>query len=88
MTTALLAFAFMLLLISAMAVGVLFGRPPITGSCGGMKALGLDMECEVCGGDPQRCDSAGQTIHAASDLDLAASDLDLIVDAAKPQRNR
>lgn len=57
MTTILLAFVFMLLMVAAMAIGVLFGRKPITGSCGGMKALGMDMQCEVCGGDPNRCDS-------------------------------
>jgi hypothetical protein len=57
MTTILLAFTFMLLMIAAMAIGVMFGRKPITGSCGGMKALGMNMECEICGGDPDRCDS-------------------------------
>ena len=56
--TVVLAFLLMLLLVGAMAIGVIFGRKPITGSCGGMKALGLNMECEVCGGDPERCDSS------------------------------
>ncbi len=44
------------LVIAAMAVGVIAGRPPIKGSCGGMGALGIDTACELCGGDPQRCD--------------------------------
>ncbi len=44
------------IVIAAMAVGVMFGRPPIKGSCGGMGALGIDTACEICGGDPQRCD--------------------------------
>lgn len=44
------------LVIAAMAVGVLAGRAPIKGSCGGMGALGIDTACEICGGDPQRCD--------------------------------
>ena len=57
MTTIVLAFALMLLLVAAMAVGVMFGRKPISGSCGGMKALGMNMECEICGGDPNQCDS-------------------------------
>jgi hypothetical protein len=56
--TLLLAFLIMLLVVAAMAVGVLFGREPIAGSCGGMKALGIDMECEICGGDPTRCESS------------------------------
>jgi len=57
MTTMLLAFGFMLLLTTAMAVGVLMGRKPIAGSCGGMKALGMDVECEICGGNPALCDT-------------------------------
>ena len=44
------------LVITGMAVGVLAGRPPIKGSCGGMGALGIDTACEICGGDPKRCD--------------------------------
>lgn len=49
----------MLALVGAMAIGVMVGRAPISGSCGGMKSLGLDMECEICGGDPALCDSDG-----------------------------
>jgi hypothetical protein len=56
--TVVLAFLIMLLIVAGMAVGVLFGRKPITGSCGGMKALGMDMECEICGGDPNRCETS------------------------------
>ena len=55
--TLLLAFILMLIIVAGMAVGVIFGRKPITGSCGGMKALGLDVECEICGGDADRCES-------------------------------
>lgn len=44
------------LVMAGMAVGVLAGREPIKGSCGGMGALGIDTACEICGGDPQRCD--------------------------------
>jgi hypothetical protein len=44
------------LVIAGMAVGVLAGRDPIKGSCGGMGALGVDTACEICGGDPKRCD--------------------------------
>ena len=49
MTTAILAFLFMLLLVAGMAVGVLFGRKPISGSCGGLNGGG----CELCGGGGQ-----------------------------------
>ncbi|MCR9261328.1 MAG: (Na+)-NQR maturation NqrM [Pseudomonadaceae bacterium] len=56
MSTMILAFVFMLLMVAAMAVGVLMGRKPISGTCGGMKALGMDMDCEICGGNPALCD--------------------------------
>ena len=44
------------LVMAAMAVGVINGRAPIKGSCGGIGALGIDAACEICGGDPRRCD--------------------------------
>jgi hypothetical protein len=44
------------LVIAVMAVGVMAGRPPIKGSCGGMGALGVNSACEICGGNPQRCE--------------------------------
>lgn len=58
MDTVIIAFFVMLALIGAIAVGVIFGRQPIAGSCGGMKALGMEMECEVCGGDPMNCEKS------------------------------
>ena len=57
MTTMSLAFLLMLVLVAGMAVGVLFGRKPISGSCGGMKALGMGVSCEICGGDPDLCET-------------------------------
>ncbi|MEP0202616.1 MAG: (Na+)-NQR maturation NqrM [Halioglobus sp.] len=44
------------LVLAIMAVGVIMGGEPIKGSCGGMGALGIDQACDICGGDPQRCD--------------------------------
>ena len=58
MDTIIVAFFVMLGLVTAMAVGVIFGRKPIVGSCGGMKALGMEMDCEVCGGDPEYCEKS------------------------------
>ncbi len=55
--TVVLAFFFMLVIVAGMSVGVIMGRKPIAGSCGGMKALGLDTSCEVCGGDPTACEN-------------------------------
>lgn len=41
----LLAFGIITLLVLLMAIGVLFGRKPIAGSCGGYKAL--NAECAI-----------------------------------------
>lgn len=51
------------LLITAMAVGVLMGRKPIAGSCGGVgAALGeANYSCDICGGDPNKCDEQSST---------------------------
>ncbi len=61
MTTLLLAFVIMLLLVAGMAIGVLFGRKPISGTCGGMKALGMGVSCEICGGNPDLCETTETT---------------------------
>lgn len=44
------------LVIAAMAVGVMAGRAPIKGSCGGLGKLGVTGACEICGGDTERCE--------------------------------
>ena len=48
-------------LVMAMAVGVLMGRKPIAGSCGGVgAALGEDnYTCDICGDDPNKCEEQG-----------------------------
>lgn len=55
MTTLILTFIILLLLMAGMSLGILFGRKPITGSCGGLQNLDPDRECELCGGDPAKC---------------------------------
>ena len=50
--TFVLALLVFMAIVAAMAVGVIFGRAPIKGSCGGLGAVGIDQECEICGGDP------------------------------------
>lgn len=54
----LLAVIIFALLIGLMAIGVLMGRKPISGSCGGVgAALGeQNYNCEICGGDTSKCD--------------------------------
>ncbi|WP_286238663.1 (Na+)-NQR maturation NqrM [Neptuniibacter halophilus] len=56
MSTMILAFVVLMLVIIAMSVGVLLGRKPIAGSCGGMANLGMDTACDICGGNPQKCE--------------------------------
>lgn len=46
MTVFLLSLAVIALAVLGMAVGVLFGRAPLSGSCGGLAQLGFD--CDVC----------------------------------------
>ena len=60
MATMILTFIVLLLLVTGMAIGVIMGRKPISGSCGGMSALGMDVACDVCKGDPEVCETEQQ----------------------------
>lgn len=68
MTTLLLAFGLLGTVIVIMSIGVIMGRKPITGSCGGVgAALGeKNYTCDLCGGDPNKCD---EQIKQKSDND-------------------
>jgi hypothetical protein len=63
----LLAILGFVLLITVMAVGVLMGKKPIAGSCGGIAAaLGeKDYTCEICGDDPNKCDEISSSSNKA-----------------------
>ena len=50
-----LIFLVLMAVIVVMSVGVLFGKKPITGSCGGLANLEPGRECELCGGNPSKC---------------------------------
>lgn len=52
MSTFILAFVFFLIVVSAMAVGYLFQKKTISGSCGGLGALGIEKACDC----PEPCD--------------------------------
>ncbi len=68
-------FVVMVLFILSMSVGVLMGRKPISGSCGGMKALGMDVACEICGGNEDKCKEENQKLenaHRSTDLSYDA----------------
>lgn len=58
LTIFLVCFGAVMLFILFMAVGVMAGREPLKGSCGGLNKLGLrDGDCPVCGGNPAKCES-------------------------------
>jgi hypothetical protein len=61
----LLTFVFLIAIVALMAVGVMRGRPPISGSCGGLNNLGEDGACEICGGSPASCEQQSDGISAS-----------------------
>lgn len=52
MSTFILAFVFFLIVVLAMAVGYMVQRKTISGSCGGLGALGIEKACDC----PEPCD--------------------------------
>ena len=70
--TFLLTFVVVGLLLVGMAIGVMMGRGPIKGTCGGMSALGMDTACDICGGDMAKCDEENsRVVEQVSGKDLA-----------------
>jgi hypothetical protein len=72
-----LAFVVLLLIMAGMAIGVIMGRKPLKGSCGGVgAALGeKDYTCDLCGDDPNKCDEINQeeASNKANDLSYDAT---------------
>lgn len=60
MTTLLASIVIMLLVVAGMAIGVMFGRQPIKGSCGGLNNVGVDANCELCGGNSAKCEESSK----------------------------
>lgn len=52
MSTFILAFVFFLVMVTAMAVGYIIQNKSISGSCGGLGALGIEKACDC----PEPCD--------------------------------
>lgn len=76
MQTFLLTLVVLLLFVVAMSVGVLFGRKPLKGSCGGVGAALGEEEyvCDLCGGDPAKCEEEQQKTSAQlSDMSYDAT---------------
>jgi uncharacterized protein len=53
----LVSFVAIIVMMLLMAVGVLFGREPLKGTCGGLNRFTGDKECPVCGGDTTKCET-------------------------------
>jgi len=45
----------LLIAIAGMAIGVIFNRRPLSGSCGGLNPNGA---CSLCGGNVQKCENS------------------------------
>lgn len=62
-----LAFVIFLLIVVGMSIGVIMGRKPITGSCGGVGAALGEKEyvCDICGGDPEKCENPESGLDTA-----------------------
>jgi len=78
LNTFLLVVGMTIFLIAAMSIGVIFGRKPISGSCGGV-AMQPGESCSVCGkggcddeGDEPGGESANLAYNAANSVDGTA----------------
>lgn len=75
-----LAFSLMVLVVVGMSVGVMMGRKPIAGSCGGIGATGVEKSCGICGGDVTKCEeassNAGVEPRKSKDLGYDATKVD------------
>lgn len=80
MTTMILALVVVALLMTGMAVGVLFGRKPIAGSCGGMSAIGMVGDCDICGGNKDICETEQEKKAAQKKTEM---NMDLAYDATQ-----
>lgn len=56
MTTLFFTVIVLVCIVVAMSVGVIMGRKPISGSCGGLANVGIEGKCSICGDDPQKCE--------------------------------
>ena len=77
MSTFILAFVFFLVMVAAMAIGYLLQKKTISGSCGGLGALGIDKACDC----PEPCDhkKARQEREAQRQEKLKAWEKDRII---------
>ncbi len=85
MAEILITFVVLLSIVGAMSVGVLMGRKPISGSCGGLANAGVGGPCEICGGDMSKCDAeSDMTTTPAAKI---GADAPLFVEASTSQNH-
>ena len=75
-------FAVMALVVLGMSVGVIAGRKPIAGSCGGIANLGIEKQCSICGGVREKCDE----VNRDKDISPVSTTNSLAYDAAASKR--
>lgn len=56
MVIMLVSFLMIAAVVLIMSVGVLMGRKPVQGSCGGLNNISGTDECELCGGSVSKCE--------------------------------
>jgi len=60
MSIVIVSFVLMVIVVLLMSVGVLMGRKPVQGSCGGLNNIEGMVECEICGGEPTQCEQVNK----------------------------
>lgn len=60
MTTWILSLIVIVLAVGGLSIGVLMGRKPIQGSCGGLSNLTGQQGCDLCGGSRDKCNELRQ----------------------------
>jgi hypothetical protein len=63
-----LAFVVFVLFFLGMAIGFIVKGKPLKGSCGGVSALMGNETCDICGGNPAKCE---EVQDKATEQDLA-----------------
>ncbi len=67
-----IAFVVFVLFFLTMAIGLIVQGKPLKGSCGGVAKLMGNEDCEICGGDPLKCDEEQEKqAQAKTKTDLA-----------------
>ena len=55
MATFIFASIVVILSILGLSIGLIINNRALRGSCGGMSNLDSDLECSICGGNPNKC---------------------------------